>query len=59
MVFWAEGGEELYQDAFGWIMEMPVDNQKEVQGILKAAAKGEPISVHDLELDPVRKFYIL
>lgn len=59
VVFWAEGGEELYQDAFGWIMEMPVDNQKEVQGILKAVAKGEPISVHDLELDPERKFYIL
>ena len=28
VVFWAEGGEELYQDAFGWIMEMPVDNQR-------------------------------
>ncbi len=59
VVFWAEGGEELYQDVFGWGMEMPVDNQKEIQGILKSAAKGEPVPVGNLELDLNRKFYIL
>lgn len=59
VVFWAEGGEELYQDVFGWGMEMPVDNQKEIQGILKLAAKGEPVPVGNLELDLNRKFYIL
>ena len=59
VVFWAEGGEELYQDVFGWVMEMPVDNQKEIQGILKSAAKGEPVPVGDLELNPEQKFYIL
>lgn len=59
VVFWAEGGEELYQDVFGWGMEMPVDNQKEIQGILKSAAKGEPVPVGNLELDLNRKFYII
>lgn len=59
VVFWAEGGEELYQDVFGWVMEMPVDNQKEIQGILKSAAKGEPVPVGNLELNPEQKFYIL
>ena len=48
MVFWAEKEEkELYQDAFGWIMKCRWTIKGSTE-ILKAAAKGEPISVHDL-----------
>ena len=33
VVFWAEDGEEAYQEVFGWSLEPPKDNQEEIKNI--------------------------
>ena len=59
VVFWAENGEEVYQDIFNCMMEAPIDNQRELRGIFKKLANGEKVEKDGLVLDQTTRFYIL
>lgn len=59
VLFWAEEGEEVYQDAFLAAAEPSEDNQEIVAGVLQNIAKGEMAVFHQEELNPAQQFYIL
>lgn len=59
IVFWADNGEEEYQDIFTWSIDPKKDNQEEIKGIFQDLKQNKPIKVEDLELNPEQKFYIL
>lgn len=59
IVFWAESGEESYQDSFFMTVEPKPDNQEEIKGIFENLKKYKAIRVGDMELDPEQRFYIL
>ena len=59
VVFWAESGEEEYQDAFFETVEPKVDNQEEIRGIFENLKKSRPVSVENVTLNPEQRFYIL
>lgn len=59
VVCWAENGEEIYQEAFGWFAEPKADQQKLVQHILENISAGKPVEIGGQELDKDQPFYIL
>lgn len=59
VVFWAENGEETYQEVFGWSLESPKDNQEAIRNVFENLRKNRKIILEDIELDPEQKFYIL
>lgn len=59
VVFWAENGEEVYQDVFGWSIEPLKDNQEAIRNVFENLKKQEAININDIELDISQKFYIL
>lgn len=59
VVFWAESGEEIYQNTFIWAMEPQKDNQKELQNIFENLQKQRALNIDGIELNCDQKFYIL
>lgn len=59
VVFWAESGEEIYQDVFGWSLEPQKDNQETIKNIFQTLKERRDINVDEIEMDPDQKFYIL
>ena len=61
VVYWAEDGEEIYQNIFGGAVEPTVDNQAIVAGVFNSLEMGKPIVVEEVEgsLSLDQRFYIL
>ena len=59
MVFWAENGDKIYQDAFCWSVDPQPDNQEIMKGIFDALKEHQAVAVGDIELDTSQRFYIL
>ncbi len=59
VAFWAESGEEAYQDAFFLSVEAPKDNQKELRGIFDKIRQQKFIDLDGVSLDPAQRFYVL
>lgn len=61
VVYWAEDGDEKYQNIFGGAVEPSVDNQDIIDGVFKSLEAGKPIAVDEVEesLSLEQKFYIL
>lgn len=61
VVYWAEDGDEKYQNIFGGAVEPSVDNQDIIDGVFKSLEAGKPIVVDEVEesLSLEQKFYIL
>ncbi|MCD8054580.1 MAG: type I-C CRISPR-associated protein Cas8c/Csd1 [Lachnospiraceae bacterium] len=63
VVCWAEGGEEKYQDAalaaFLGESDRSKISEDDLRAILKAALRGDPLDMEELDLDMDRPFYIL
>lgn len=59
VVFWAESGEEVYQEIFGWSIEPPKDNQEEIKNVFENLKMQKAIVIDDIVLDESQKFYIL
>lgn len=59
ILFWAEDGEELYQELFMGAMEPTEDNQEVLRGIFYNLSAGRGIDVGGILLNPEQKFYIL
>lgn len=59
IVFWAESGEEDYQEAFSFSFEPEEDNQEMLEGVFQALKQGKAIAIEDIEINPSEKFYIL
>lgn len=58
-VFWAESGEEKYQEGFLRFAEPKPDNQEQIKDIFERLKKGLPIYIDQMELNPDQRFYIL
>lgn len=61
VVYWAEDGDEKYQNIFGGAVDPSVDNQYIIDGVFKSLEAGKPIAVDEAEesLSLEQKFYIL
>lgn len=59
VVYWAESGEEIYQDVFEWSIEPPKDNQETIKNIFQNLKEHRGIDLEGVELDINQKFYIL
>ena len=59
ILFWAEDGEEIYQDLFMGSMEPTEDNQEVLRGIFSNLQEGRGIDVDGIQVNPEQKFYIL
>lgn len=63
IVYWAESGEEEYQDMFANVMnpESDIDMQKEIDGFFQNLAKGVCVDINDMQktLSTEEQFYIL
>ena len=59
VVFWAEGGENGYQDFFKVCMDSPVDNQEELKSLFEKIQMGKPVIFQGNELNPEQRFYVL
>lgn len=59
ILFWAEGGEEAYQDTFFQAIVSKTDNQEEIKRIFEHLKNQEPVYVQGISLDPQQRFYIL
>lgn len=59
IVFWAEDGEEIYQNAFAEFMEPQGDNQETIRGAFENLQNGQAIDIDGMELNPEQRFYIL
>lgn len=59
VVFWAESGEEEYQEAFCWCAEPKADNMETIRNIFQNITLNRPIRIEKVELDSTQKFYIL
>ena len=62
LVFWAEDGDPLYQDAFNLAMFGAPDNRmtnSELTRIVDAIVKGNPVDMDRILLSPDNRFYIL
>ncbi len=58
-MYWAESGEEIYQDVFEWSVEPPKDNQKTIKSIFQNLKEQRGIDLQGIELDGSQRFYIL
>ena len=59
VVFWAENGEEIYQDVFGWSIEPKEDNQELIKNIFQNLKEHRAIDIDGIRLNGEQKFYIL
>lgn len=59
IVFWAENGEEVYQDVFGWSLEPQKDNQEIVRNVFQNLKEHRAIDIEGIQLDGNQKFNIL
>ena len=59
IVFWAESGQEEYQDSFLSWLNPKVDNQEEMNKVFGNLKKGDWVDLEDIQLDPEQRFYIL
>lgn len=59
VVCWAENGEEIYQETFGWFAEPKKDQQKLVHHILKNISAGKPVDIDGQVIDENQPFYVL
>lgn len=59
IVYWAENGEEIYQDTFCWSVDPKPDNQETIRGIFEALKKQKAIDVDGIQMDTSQRFYIL
>lgn len=59
ILFWAEGGEQIYQDLFMGAMEPTEDNQEVLRGIFSNLQAGRGIDVDGIQINPEQDFYIL
>lgn len=59
VLFWAESGEEAYQQAFFFSMDTKPDNEEELKAVFKNLKEHKAIRVQGVELNPDQKFYIL
>ncbi len=59
IVFWAENGNEAYQDTFSFVMNPHTDNEEQIQKVFDALKKSRYIDIDDIKMDLDQKFYIL
>lgn len=59
VLFWAENGEEIYQDVFGWSIEPQEDNQELIKNIFRNLKENRAIDIDGIRLNEDQKFYIL
>lgn len=59
IVFWAESGQEEYQDSFLSWLNPKVDNQEEMNKVFENLKKGVWVDLEDIQLDSEQRFYIL
>jgi len=59
VIYWADNGQQTYQDFFSSALEPTIDNQKTIREIFECLKKDQPIEINDIRLDPEQKFYIL
>lgn len=59
ILFWAEDGEEIYQDVFMESLEPTEDNQEVLRGIFSNLQDGKGIDVDGIQINPEQKFFIL
>lgn len=59
VVYWAETGEEIYQDVFEWSIKPRKDNQETIKSIFQNLKEQRGINLKGIELDISQRFYIL
>lgn len=59
VIYWADNGQQTYQDIFSFSLEPTIDNQETIYEIFECIKKDQPIEIKDISLDPDQKFYIL
>ena len=59
IVFWAESGDEWYQDAFMGSMEPGVDNQEMLRDVFDRLGKQKSMDANEIQFNPEQRFYIL
>lgn len=59
IVFWAENGNEAYQDTFSFVMNPHTDNEEQIQKVFDALKKSRYIDINDIKIDLEQNFYIL
>lgn len=59
IVFWAESGEEEYQESFLSWVNPKKDNQKEISKVFGNLERGIRVDLEDIQLDLEQQFYIL
>lgn len=59
IVFWAEDGDEVYQDLFGMFMEPEIDNQEIIRGVLSNLQSGRAVDINGIRINTEQRFYIL
>lgn len=59
ITFWAEDGEEAYQDIFSLSADPGLDNQETLRKVFDKLKKQEPVEVEGIILKPDQRFYIL
>ena len=59
VVFWAESGEEAYQDFFASFLEPKSDNEEILKAVFAGLKKQKYLDLDQFELNPNQKFYIL
>ncbi len=59
IVFWAENGNEAYQDTFSFVMNPHTDNEEQIQRVFDALKKSRYIDINDIKMNLDQKFYIL
>ena len=59
VVFWAESGEEAYQDFFASFLEPKPDNEEMLKAVFAGLKKQKYLDLDQFELNPNKKFYIL
>lgn len=61
IVYWAEDGDEVYQNVFSSVSEPKIENQALIDGVFKNLEEGKAIVVEDVksQISLEQKFYIL
>lgn len=59
IVFWAENGNEAYQDTFSFVMNPHTDDEEQIQRVFDALKKSRYIDINDIKMNLDQKFYIL
>ena len=62
LVYWANGAQEQYQDAFAALFDGGEENQisnDELDALMRSIAAGEPYNYDGLPLEPDNAFYLL